>query len=187
MYCARRKRGLGEADKDVPKVGVPEVGGVLSALRGASRRGLGMLNGLEGEVIVVRVQERASPDRASSTDSYVSGVHRRPWPSSEQGASQQQPLSATLSSRPLSKPGPVLVWTRPVSSNTLQNRILITRLCSKRVLRFSLTRIRTTPDPPTRPGQLRLPSLSSATVGKRTRPPSGHGSTTTTATAASVS
>ena len=86
VYCARRKRGLGEADKDVPKVGVPEIGGVLSALRGASRRGLGMLNGLEGEVIVVRVQERASPDRASSTDSYVSGVHRRPWPSSEHGS-----------------------------------------------------------------------------------------------------
>ena len=56
LYCARRKRALGEAEMAVPKLGVPNVGGVPSGIAACSRRGLGMSNGLEGEDIVVREQ-----------------------------------------------------------------------------------------------------------------------------------
>lgn len=70
MYCARRKRGLGEADKEVPKFGVPE-NGVSSALSGASRRGLGMLNGFDGELIVVR----SRPGRVPS-HTYLGQIRR---------------------------------------------------------------------------------------------------------------
>ena len=52
VYCARRKRGLGEADD-----GVPKTGGVPSAVADCAWRGLGMSNGREGEVMVVEVDE----------------------------------------------------------------------------------------------------------------------------------
>ena len=36
VYCARRKRGLGEADIDVPTMGVPKAGELPSVLVGRS-------------------------------------------------------------------------------------------------------------------------------------------------------
>lgn len=53
VYCARRKRGLGEADREVPKLGVPKAAEEPSGSADWSRRGLGMSNGFEGEDIVV--------------------------------------------------------------------------------------------------------------------------------------
>ena len=74
MYCARRKRGPGEAERDVPKLGVPELSGTASS----PRRGLGMSNGFEGEDIVV-VGEQGESDLAHPRASVLStrALHAR--------------------------------------------------------------------------------------------------------------
>lgn len=65
VYWARRKRGLGEAE--IPRFGVPKVGGVPSAFKGFCGRGLGISKGFvgEGEDIVVDDSEGVQADDGS--------------------------------------------------------------------------------------------------------------------------
>ena len=74
MYWARRKRGLGEAE--IPRLGVPKVGGVPSAFKGFCRRGLGMSKGFEwdGEDIVVDESEQVRADDGSCRRGRVPGM-----------------------------------------------------------------------------------------------------------------